>query len=241
MQIHTSTQQLRILGCIAAAFLLTACGSDLASAPASPELFSSSTFPLSATPAFGQAPLKVNFRSSARSDDKRWKLKNGSNKAWGKHVKYVYTQPGTYSVTLDTSSPGLQTPDAAMSVTVLPSSTKPNTNKPPIAFFTVKDITDDKCPEGPSNLIPPDVVSFSFDASASSDLDGRIVSYTWEFDDVTTTGRSVIRRYSTSSLSAPIHKVKLTVRDNRGKSSTVEMSRTFEASVCANPSDPGNP
>jgi len=250
---HISHRRLKqLLGLIIFAFLLTACGSNLSAEP-SEEVNTTYEFEdtyFSATPPLGNAPLTVNFKTDSRSKQKRWKLRDGSVKAWGKHVKYTYRTPGTYSVTLDTSAPDstfAQTPDAAMSITVLPNSSRPHENKPPTAFFTVSDITwSVNCPR---------TSIFSFDASASSDLDGEIVDYRWEFDDTafgtgTIYGQEVSQKYAFSKVDEKpiISKVKLTVRDNKGKTSSVEMWRTFASQRptspkvgCADPSDPGNP
>ncbi|MBC7097501.1 S8 family serine peptidase [Candidatus Bipolaricaulota bacterium] len=71
----------------------------------------------------------------------------------------------------------------------------------------------------------------SFDASSSSDPDGRIVSYAWEFGDGTTaTGIRVNKRYS----SAGSYTVRLTVQDDRG--ATDVETKTIQVGA---PSPPG--
>jgi len=252
---YTSNNHIKkILGLIIFAFLLTACGSNLTAEP-SEEMNTSSinttVTRFSATPPLGKAPLKVTFDTSYRSIYRSekvllWGFGDGSAKVWGKRVKHTYTKPGTYSATLDVTldTTASQTPDAAISVTVLPASSKPHENKPPIAAFTISEKAKYRC-----NRNPPDAL-FIFNAVASNDLDGEIVSYKWEFDDGIFYGRSIIRNYKAantfqppSHANPPIRKVKLTVKDSAGKTSSVEMRRTFEPSPtrCGTyPSDPGN-
>ena len=82
---------------------------------------------------------------------------------------------------------------------------QPQANLPPRASFSYS-------PAGPE---PGQWITF--DASGSSDPDGRTVSYAWDFGDGTTaTGIRVNKRYS----SAGSYTVRLTVRDDRGATDT---------------------
>jgi hypothetical protein len=70
-------------------------------------------------------------------------------------------------------------------------------NNPPFAFFTAD----------------ADGLSVDFDASGSRDLDGEVVSWTWDFDDDETgTGRETSHRYDAPGT----YRVKLTVEDDDG-------------------------
>ncbi|WP_073392343.1 PKD domain-containing protein [Jatrophihabitans endophyticus] len=85
-------------------------------------------------------------------------------------------------------------------------------NEPPVASFTVN-CTDLTC---------------SFDGSASSDPDGSITSYAWDFGDgssKTTTGPTVDHAYG----SAGTRTVSLTVSDNRQATATVTKSAVATA------------
>ena len=75
------------------------------------------------------------------------------------------------------------------------------TNQSPTAFFTISPI---------SGVAPLEV---SFDASYSSDPDGTIVSYAWDFKDGYT-GNRVTVNHTFSSMGS--YNVELTVTDNKG-------------------------
>ncbi|WP_214326960.1 S8 family serine peptidase [Nonomuraea sediminis] len=80
-------------------------------------------------------------------------------------------------------------------------------NKPPVAAFT------NSCT----------VLACSFDASSSSDPDGTIASYAWEFGDGTTgSGKTVSHTYG----AAGTYTVKLTVTDNQGASASTTKTIT---------------
>jgi PKD repeat protein len=67
-----------------------------------------------------------------------------------------------------------------------------------------------------------------FDASASTDLDGTIVAYAWDFGDGTTnTGQTVQHTYSRGGTFTVI----LTVTDDRGQSATTTQQVTVSASA----------
>jgi len=79
-------------------------------------------------------------------------------------------------------------------------------NQPPIASFTFS----------PSTPLVNQTVTF--DASASHDPDGSIVSYKWDFGDgnVTTVTNPIIKHVYTTAGSTVNYKVTLTVTDNEG-------------------------
>jgi len=79
-------------------------------------------------------------------------------------------------------------------------------NQAPVASFTFS----------PSNPLIYDTVTF--DASASYDLDGSIVSYKWDFGDgnITTVTNPIITHVYTTAASTVNYTVTLTVTDNEG-------------------------
>ena len=129
-------------------------------------------------------------------------------------VTGVPTTPGTvyqYTIDWDALSEGEQ------GVTVQIDSDRDGifeetkTLHPPIAAFTYS----------PSNILVNDEISF--DASQSSDVDGEIVSYQWDFgDENTSTGEIATNAYSVPGE----YLVSLVVVDNDGVVST--QSRTIE-------------
>ncbi|MBB6171784.1 subtilisin family serine protease [Nocardiopsis mwathae] len=118
---------------------------------------------------------------------------------------HTYTDEGTYTVTLTVTASTGATGSASVDLTV---GTDPGNEAPTAAF-------DATC------------YSFwglcAFDASASSDPDGTIVSYGWDFGDGTTgSGRTTWHFYST----AGTYEVTLTVTDDQGATGTATKSVT---------------
>lgn len=85
------------------------------------------------------------------------------------------------------------------------------TNDPPIASFTVDPASGDA------------PLTVAFDASASSDTDGEIVSYAWNFGDGSASGTGVMPTHTFEN--DGVFSVTLTVRDNDGASNAT--SRTI--------------
>jgi PKD repeat protein len=95
-------------------------------------------------------------------------------------------------------------------------------NRPPTALFTA----DPAGGQAPLNV--------SFDASASTDPDGRIAAYAWSFGDgVTATGTNASHQYP----AAGTYDAKLTVTDDSGAS----VSATKRIAVSAPPPSPPPP
>jgi len=82
-------------------------------------------------------------------------------------------------------------------------------NQPPIASFTAN----------PTSGVAP--LEVSFNASGSSDPDGNIVSYEWDFEDGDTGSGEIINHTFSSTGS---YKVELTVTDNKGATDSTTKS-----------------
>ena len=111
----------------------------------------------------------------------------------------MYAAQGAYTAVLTVADNAGAIGQAATTVTV----TSPQ-NQPPVAAFS----------SSPNGGVSP--VDVTFDASASSDPDGTIVSYAWSFGDgsATASGKTTTHTYSM----AGDHVADLTVTDNRGAS-----------------------
>lgn len=121
-------------------------------------------------------------------------------------ARYTYDEPGTYVVTLI-----VQDDDGATDTTVRQPITVIAPNEPPTAAF---DYTPSE-PEARTDT--------AFDASRSTDSDGRIVEYRWDFDadgqiDAVTTNPDVNRTFGT----AGDRTVVLTVVDDDGATASTE-------------------
>ncbi len=122
---------------------------------------------------------------------------------------------GLWSLTV-TASDSAQPPNSGSSVKAIQIQ-----DKPPVATFTGSATTAFTG------------VAVSFDATSSSDPDGTITSYLWDFGDGST-GSGVNTSHSYSSPGT--YTVKLTVTDNSGSTS----SSTLTVTVQANPQSNGN-
>jgi len=112
-------------------------------------------------------------------------------------VTHAYADNGSYTVTLTV------TDDDAASAIV--SATKTVLNRPPVALFT----------ESATTVFTGEVIHF--DASASYDPDGTIVSYLWDFGDGTNATGIVVQH---SYVDDGVYTVTLTITDNDGASSS---------------------
>ena len=127
-----------------------------------------------------------------------WNFGDGTPVGTGVAPTHNYAATGTYTVSLVvTDNRGLASAAATnnVSVTVVP-------NQPPVANFTAT----------PTNL------SVAFNAAASSDPDGTIASYSWNFGDGTALGTTVNPTHVYTA--GGNYTVVLTVTDNQGASTS---------------------
>lgn len=122
----------------------------------------------------------------------------------GEEVNHTYSDAGTYTVVLVVTDDSGNTDSVSKTLTVIDGT--------PIAFFTIS----------PNNPQVNDTVTF--DASNSSDPNGRIVKWEWDFGDSSTPGTTVVvtHKYST----ADTYTVTLTVTDNDDNTATISQTVT---------------
>ena len=154
----------------------------------------------------GVAPAGIQFSSSGSSSydgatitSDTWNFGDGSPAATGPSPTHVFAAPGVYKVTLAVTDSNGQTDRATQTVLITSS------DQPPTATYIW------------GSLDPSTPEQMSFDASASTDVDGQITAYTWNFGDgATGSGILTAHRYATPGR----HPVTLTVTDNGGQSSS---------------------
>ncbi len=156
--------------------------------------------------AIGAGPLPVTFDASGSHDPDgaitgyQWDFGDGAT-GTGSTVSHTFMS-GTYTVTLSVEDDEGHTSSVTGQVLV--------DNTPPLAQFTVS--VDPAT--GPAPL------TVQFDASESSDADGSIVSYAWEFG-TSGTGSGVSPEHT--FLRSGNQTVTLTVTDNEGATATADL------------------
>lgn len=157
----------------------------------------------SANPTSGNASLEVTFDASNSSDPDgsiisyEWDFDDGSTGS-GETASHTYDSAGNYTAELTVTDNDGATDSTTKSIDVSP----PPSN-PPTASFTASPTSG----EAPLEV--------SFDASDSSDPNGTIDSYSWDFDDGSTgSGVNVNHTFDSSGT----YYVELTVTDNDGVS-----------------------
>jgi len=124
----------------------------------------------------------------------------------GMKPTHEYSADGTYSVKLTVTDSQTLTGTQTKSVTV-------HFNQPPVASFTIQKT----------------YLDVLVNAAASTDPDGTIASYVWDFGDSSGTATGVTKTHTYAS--AGTYTIKLTVTDNGGKTGTLSQPVT----VVANP------
>ncbi len=141
----------------------------------------------------------------------RWNFGDGSPEQTGWPVTHTYTKAGTYTITAVVTYPSTGTTAQATPATIRVVATG---NKPPTARAQVE-------PRQTLAGLP-----ISFDASASSDPDGQIIRYLWNFGD----GTSSAKAQDEHAYSRPgTYSVILTVTDNGEMDATSIVSVTVGA------------
>ena len=159
----------------------------------------------SATPAQGAAPLPVAFSSAGSSDPDGqpitylWDFGDGTTSTLANPTHtYTVESETPYDVTLTVSDSSGGTDSANLQIQI-------NANVPPVAVAVASVETGEA------------LLAVAFDGSGSTDSDGTIVSYEWDFGDGTTrtTTAPVTNHTYTSGVGSP-YEVSLTVTDNSG-------------------------
>ncbi|MBV5340015.1 MAG: PKD domain-containing protein, partial [Deltaproteobacteria bacterium] len=166
----------------------------------------------------GQAPLLVEFSPQGSMDSDgtivfyAWDFGDGESAltSTASHVSHAYTIAGTYAVTLTVTdnSGGVAMAQASVIVTT------PPPNVAPTAMLNLST----------SSAQAPMAVEFS--AEGSSDSDGTIISYLWDFGDG---GTAVTPTANYTYYIAGIYTVTITVRDNHGTVGKAQNSVTVLA------------
>ena len=210
------TRALSLLLPLAPALLLSACGGGGASGGSNPPAPSPNTPPVASfivTPLSGDIPLSVAADARASSDTDgtisrfEWDFGDGES-ATGAQVTHEYTASGEFTVLLTVTDNDGASASTARTVTA---------NAPPVAVA------------GTDQSVGPAPLLVSFDASASSDTDGTIDRYDWDFGDGESgTGINVQHSYTSEGRFTAT----LTVTDDAGSRSTTttDVRTVFELS-----------
>jgi PKD repeat protein len=161
------------------------------------------TAPVANTPptasfTYGCTGLACSFDGSTSGDSDgtvssyAWSFADGPGTASGDKPRYTFSAPGTYAVVLTVTDDRGATATATTDVTV--------SDAAPTAAFT------SSCAG----------LACSFDGSTSTDADGTVSSYAWQFSDGAGSGVTPTHTFS----SAGDYSVTLTVTDNRGVTGT---------------------
>jgi PKD repeat protein len=171
----------------------------------------------SATPDTGAAPLEVSFSSAGSSDPDgalvayAWDFGDGGSSI-EEDPTHVFTDPGTYTVTLTVIDDRGGADTTTLTVTV----TTVDGNVPPVAMASAT-------PE--SGEAPVDV---AFSSAGSSDADGAIVAYAWDFGDG---GASTEADPLHTFAAAGAYTVTLTVTDDDGATGAATVTVTVTSPI----------
>jgi PKD repeat protein len=156
---------------------------------------------VSASTAVGNAPLLVQLSSAGSTDPDgaitaySWNLGNGSTST-SPNPSAIYNSAGVYTVQLTVTDNQGATSVRSQTITVNPA------NLAPTAVIAANRFN------GPSPLV------VNFNGAGSSDPDGSIVSYAWNFGN----GQTASGPLASATFAQGSYTVRLTVTDNRGTS-----------------------
>jgi PKD repeat protein len=157
------------------------------------------------------APLQVSVDASASSDSDgtiasySWNWGDGTPAGSGATATHTYAAAGTYTVTLVVTDNGGATATTTRSVNV---PATPPANPPPTASFTASSTG----------------LQVAVNGSASSDPNGTVASYAWNWGDSTAAGSGATATHTYAA--AGTYTVTLTVTDNEGATGTATRSVT---------------
>lgn len=171
---------------------------------------------ISSSAATGPAPITVSFDGSGSTATNAtivtysWSFGDGDS-ATSSKVSHAYTTAGAYTATLTVTDSKGQTSEVGTPVIV----TAPVvTNKAPQAVISAT----------PTNGSAP--LTVSFDGGGSTDSDGSISSYVWNFGDGSSaTGKTVSHTYTTEATFTAT----LQVTDDKGGNGAASVSITAKA------------
>jgi len=179
-------------------------------------------------PAIGTMGIPVTFDGSGSTDpggtivSYDWDF-GDTMVGTGMSTTHTYATAGTYMVTLTVTDDAGATNTATTSIMI--TATAP-VNIPPVAMIS-----------GPTT--GSDGMPVTFNASGSTDVDGTIVSYAWDFGDTTTgMGVSVTQTYTVG-----VYTVTLTVMDDAGATNSATANIVITGATTPQPpiADAGGP
>lgn len=145
--------------------------------------------------------------STGNSIGRSWDFGDGTIIQGSKIVTHKFADAGTYNVRLRVRDSAGSIDFASRKITVL-------LDGPPVAEFTVDPISGEVG------------TKFRFDASASSDLEGPIAGYAWDFGDGSTgQGKLPSHAYAKEGT----YSITLTVKDHKGQTGTSKGQVKVEA------------
>ena len=154
----------------------------------------------------GDVPLAVNFTSISSSGVSyyAWTFGDGGT-YWGTPAYHTFSSPGTYTATLTVYDSRGATGTTTLTIHVGAA------NQPPVANVSAT----------PTSGTAPLAVNFS--STGSSDPDGTIANYSWNFGDGdTSTGTNPSHTYA----NAGTYTATLTVTDNSGAAASASLTVT---------------
>jgi PKD repeat protein len=170
-----------------------------------------------ATPTSGVAALSVAFNSTGSSDSDgtiasySWNFGDGSPAGSGASPSHIYSAAGSYGATVTvTDNEGAATTSSAVTITVA-------ANQAPTAAAG-SDVSSGKTP-----------LAVAFNSTGSTDTDGTIASYDWDFGDGSPHGTTSAPSHTyTAACSCT---ATLTVTDDQGATGTATVAITASDNV----------